>query len=162
MRFRLVALDKVGNPVGAIPEMAQAILEANEETARLLRRIGYEPPWTGYVSLADDVAVGGGAFVGPPRHSRVEIAYYTLVENEGRGFGRRTAAELIRIARLAIPGITVFAKTLPSANASTTILQNLGFARAGLVRDEEIGGAWLWELTAHRMQSPLESKKPTQ
>lgn len=56
------------------------------------------------------VAVGGGAFVGPPRNNRVEIAYFTQRES----------------------------------NASTKILQRLGFKLFGDAQDPDAGEVWEW------------------
>ena len=43
-------------------------------------------------------------------------------------------------------GFTGQPKTAPESNASTRILHNLGFRFSGIVKDEEIGDAWLWIL----------------
>lgn len=82
----------------------------------------------------------------PPRDGRVEIAYYTLPGREGRGFAGRTASALVEIARRADPTVEVFAKTEPRANASTAILNRLGFEMIGETEDHEIGVAWAWLL----------------
>ena len=108
--------------------------------------LGYHPPWVAYYAISGEDVVGGGAFVGAPSNGRVEIAYFTLTEHEGCGHAGRTASELIRIARLHEPDLTIRAKTLPANNPSTRILSRLGFRRTGWANDHEIGQAWLWEL----------------
>ena len=125
----------------AIPDALAAICRASADHQR---RVGYEPPWTGYLLARDGEYLGGGAFVAPPAAGRVEIAYFTLPAHEGRGFGRTTAALLVDIARRADPSLVLWAKTLPEENASTAILRALGFRHAGSTTDHEIGEAWAW------------------
>jgi RimJ/RimL family protein N-acetyltransferase len=56
------------------------------------------------------------------------------------------ASALLEIA--ASRGIErVTALTAPNRNASTRILEKLGFNRVGEALDEEIGPAWGWERT---------------
>lgn len=142
--FELVICNEAGapeRPVGTLPPEVQ---DACAATAALYRRTAYVPPWVGYVAVCDGVPVGGGAFVGAPAYGRVEIAYLTAPEFQGRGFASRTAARLLAIARAADPDIAVFAKTLPEETASTRILKRLGFKMVGEVTDEDIGKAWSW------------------
>ncbi len=117
-------------------------------TADLYDRIGYQPPWVGYVAVVEGVGVGGGAFVSAPVDGEVEIAYYTLADQERRGYAGQTAAQLVSIARAAQADIRVTAKTEPQHNASTRILTRLGFERGPDVEDHEIGLAWSWALTS--------------
>ena len=104
------------------------------------------PPWVSYIAIDSKSAVGGGAFVAPPDRDRVEIAYYTLPEHEGRGFATLTAQGLITIARQSQPYLQIYAKTAPETNASTAILTKLGFKMVGTTTDDEIGEAWAWLL----------------
>jgi RimJ/RimL family protein N-acetyltransferase len=108
-------------------------------------------PWIGY--LAGDPAtgriVGTCSFKTEPRAGVVEIAYYTFSEFEGRGYATAMAAALVRMA--AAEGVaTVCAQTAPEPNASTRILEKLGFSRTGEAVDDEIGRAWVWERPASR------------
>ena len=82
MTVELASIDRSGG-VASLPQgLPVAVKENCEATASLYRLAGYEVPWIGYVSLIDGRVVGGGAFKGPPRDNRVEIAYYTLQEFE--------------------------------------------------------------------------------
>ena len=146
--FRLVKLNADGLPEVPILDLPAAIVENCNATADFYRKIGFVSPWVGYIALYEELAVGGGAFVGPPINGRVEIAYYTLPELEGRGFATLTAKGLVQLARDAVPEIEVFAKTLPQLNASTSILRQLGFQHIGTAMDEDIGEAWAWLLPA--------------
>jgi ribosomal-protein-alanine N-acetyltransferase len=143
--FRVVACDPDGNPVEPL-SLPPAILELCMATAGLLRDLGHVPPWTGYVAVADHAVVGVGAFVGPPTAGRVEIAYLTLPAYEGKGFASKTARHLVEIARSSPTTVEIFAKTMPEANASTRILERLGFEKIGVETDHEIGDAWAWLL----------------
>ena len=146
--FQLLPVDRAGSvdmPAASLPDVMAQNCQA---TASFYQVVGFEPPWIGYVSVADGRPVGGGAFKGPPREGRVEIAYYTLPELEGQGFASATARELIRIARGAVPAIVVTAQTLPTRNASTALLERLGFAFQGALQHPEDGEVWEWHLMA--------------
>lgn len=144
--FRLVRCGADGLPEEPVDALPRSILDAGEACAGLYRRLGYQSPWVSYVALHSGLAVGGGAFVGPPVEDRVEIAYFTLPEHQGRGCARLTAGRLIAIARESRPGIEIFAKTAAESNASTAILSRFGFSPIGVTTDEEIGEAWAWLL----------------
>jgi [ribosomal protein S5]-alanine N-acetyltransferase len=146
-RCHLIPCGEDGFPLSpdtpAIPDDLAEICRASAEHTR---KVGYAPPWTGYLLARDGTWLGGGAFVAPPEGGRVEIAYFTLPAHEGRGFGRTTATLLVEIARRADPTLTLWAKTLPEENASTAILRSLGFRHVGSTIDHEIGEAWAWVL----------------
>lgn len=144
MTFALVRCTADGKPVEPIPALPAEIAANCASTAGLYRHVGFVEPWVGYVAVDAGRAVGGGAFVGTPRDNRVEIAYYTLKEFEGRGYATRTAAELMAIAPTARPGIVITAFTLPEQNPSTRILQRLGFELFGNAQDQDAGDVWEW------------------
>jgi ribosomal-protein-alanine N-acetyltransferase len=142
----LASIDQSGGVASLTQGLPVAVKENCEATASLYRLAGYEVPWIGYVSLIDGRVVGGGAFKGPPRDNRVEIAYYTLQEFEGQGIATATARALIDIARRAAPAIVVTAQTLPAPNASNALLQKLGFTFQGSLDHPEDGEVWEWHL----------------
>ena len=90
--------------------------------------------------------VGSCSFVGPPNDGRVEIAYWTFSEYEGRGIASFACKELIKIAKMHQPGIIITANTAPEHNASTKILEKNGFRYSGIVQDDDIGDASQWLL----------------
>ena len=145
-RFRLILCGRDGQPSETLGPLPSAILDINAAAADFYRRSVYQPPWVGYLAADRGEVVGGGGFVGPPDDSRVEIAYFTLPQHEGRGYAGRTAAALVSIARAALPRIEVYAKTLPEDGPSPAILTRLGFRRIGTAIDHEIGLAWAWLL----------------
>ncbi len=144
--FRLVPIGLGGRPQEPLDPLPAEIAEACRATAEHYRAAGFTPPWIGYLSVDDGVVVGGGAFVTPPAENRVEIAYFTAEPWRRKGYARRTAEALIAIARRHAPGVELFAKTEPQANASTAVLSGLGFTHLGVTTDHEIGEAWAWRL----------------
>lgn len=144
MTFFLIQCDATGNPVTPVESMSEAITENCIASAELYKRIGFHEPWVSYVAINDNVAVGGGAFVGAPRDGVVEIAYFTLPGFEGRGFAYSTATQLCQIARTTLPDVTLSAFTLPELNASSRILAKLGFLQFGTAHDDDAGEVWEW------------------
>ena len=142
--FSLIRCGTDGSPIEPIGTLPDEIAANCKATAEFYGRIGFIEPWVGYVAVDSDTAVGGGAFVGAPRDNLVEIAYYTLSRMEGKGYATQTASELLRIARTHQPGITIKAFTLRENNASTKILEKLGFKLFGDARDPYAGDVWEW------------------
>lgn len=144
MTFSLVPCDQDGNPLSDILDMPEALIVNCRATADLYHRVGFTPPWVGYVAISNNRAVGGGAFVGPPKDGEVEIAYFTLDAEQGRGYASKTAVCLMEIARLHSPDIGLKAFTLKEENASTKILRRLGFSISGTAQDKDAGEVWEW------------------
>ena len=144
--FRLVRCEEDGFPADlalSLPEFARS---ACEMSAVWYPRVGYIPPWIGYLSINEGHVVGGGGFKEPPQGGRVEIAYFTAPEFKGRGHATQTARALIAIAQETDPTLLIAAQTLPEENASTTILRKLGFRLHGTVQHPEDGEIWEWRL----------------
>jgi RimJ/RimL family protein N-acetyltransferase len=144
MDFRLVA----GAPDG-FPEESDLVLpvfahESCALSAAWYARVGYVPPWVGYFAVTAGITVGGGGFKEAPKNGRVEIAYFTVPEFEGRGFASRTARALVAIARQADAGLIITAQTLPVENASTAILRKLGFRLDRTIDHPQDGEVWEW------------------
>ena len=144
--FELVQCDATGAPIRPLSQMPPALGELCSASAALYAKIGFEPPWVSYVAVSKGEPIGGGAFVGKPRDGFVEIAYFTMEPFQGRGFASRTAGLLVRIAREAAPGVTITAKTLRERNASTKIVERLGFRQVRDVMDDDAGLVWEWHL----------------
>ena len=145
-RILLIQIDRSGLPaknIGPLPEVAQ---QSCAQTSELYQRVGFHVPWIGYLALQDSNVVGTCAFTAPPRDDKVEIAYFTFPEFEGRGIATVMARELIAIARAAAPAIIVTAHTLPQRNASNSILEKLGFEFFSSIDHPEDGKVWEWHL----------------
>ena len=144
MDFRLVAGGQDGFPVERALVLPAFAEESCALSAAWYARVGYVPPWVGYFAVTADIAVGGGGFKEAPQLGRVEIAYFTVPEFEGRGFAIRTARALVAIARAADPALIIAAQTLPMENASTAILRRLGFRLDRTIDHPEDGKVWEW------------------
>jgi len=145
--MRLVEIREDGSPAEAGPAVPSAGIEALAATALLYQRVGYRPPWIGYLAVVDQAAVGTCAFTGQPADNRVEIAYFTFPGHEGRGFATQMARTLVALAREASSEVLLTAHTLPRANASTRILGKLGFECMGPIEHPEDGTVWQWRLS---------------
>jgi RimJ/RimL family protein N-acetyltransferase len=144
MKLRLIEIGVDGAPArcpGLLPPAARDVLEG---TQALYEAVGFQPPWVGYLVDRDGDVVGACAFKGPPENGRVEIAYHTFPEFEGRGVAREMARQLVQLAEKADPAVIVTAQTLPVESASTKILRGLGFKLEGPVESEEDGTVWQW------------------
>lgn len=152
MKLPHLSFVEIGNngepttPVGPLSDTARDVCH---RTAGLYRPAGSYPPWMGYLVLEEDTIVGTCAFRSPPRNGEVEIAYFTFPEFEGRGFATEMARHLIEIAQATVPGIRIFAFTLPEENVSNRILGRLEFNFAGETHDEDDRVVWRWELSAN-------------
>ena len=144
----LLPIERDGRPQGysgALPEVAADSCAA---MAQLYASAGFVTPWIGYLARAGDTLIGTCAFKAPPQAGRVEIAYFTFPEYEGRGYASAMAAELIALALSRDPAILVTAQTLPERNASHRILEKLGFAHVATLQHPEDGLVWEWHLPA--------------
>ncbi len=117
---------------------------AAEQTLTHQARTGAPAPWTGYFARNGPEWVGICAFVDRPRGGAVEIAYGTAPGFEGRGIATAMAGWLVARAFREDEVAAVTANTAPEPNASTRILQRLGFRRDGVIQDAQIGEAWHW------------------
>ena len=144
--IRLVPITEAGVAAEDI-DLPPPALEVLPATAAMYRSSGYFPPWIGYLAVTDGGCVGTCAFKTAPVNGRVEIAYFTFPDFEGRGIATEMAKRLIAIARAERPGIFITAQTLPVRNASNRILESLGFELAGIAVDVDAGKVWEWQLS---------------
>jgi RimJ/RimL family protein N-acetyltransferase len=128
--------------------MSEPLVSVLAGTADMYARTGQEAPWLSYLAAFEDSGdiAGSCSFTGPPEDGRVEIAYFTFPPFEGQGIGSRMAAGLVAIARANAAVSQIVAHTLPEENASTKILQKLGFSHNGTAEDADAGTVWAWIL----------------
>jgi [ribosomal protein S5]-alanine N-acetyltransferase len=143
--IRLVEIGIDGRPVEdlPLPNAASSICDA---TATMYQKTGFRRPWVGYLAVQDGQVVGTCAFKTPPQDGRVEIAYFTFLEHEGKGIATQMARLLVELALDTDVSISLVAQTLPRENASTTILRKLGFNRIGMAHDSDAGEVWEWQM----------------
>jgi [ribosomal protein S5]-alanine N-acetyltransferase len=142
----LIPIDRDGTPrgySGCVSEMAR---EVSRATAALYATGEFQEPWIGYLALAEETIVGACGYKAKPQDQRVEIAYSTFSEFEGRGYASAMAARLVAIAREHDLSLVVAAQTLPQRNASHTILEKLGFRHVDTIDHPEDGEVWEWQL----------------
>ena len=145
-KLSLIPIDRNGIPrgySGALSEVTRDVLHA---TADLYTKAGFEEPWICYLALADEIPVGTCGYKGKPKDGRVEIAYFTFSEFEGRGYASAMAARLVAIAREHHPSVLVAAQTLTERNASHRVLEKLGFRHVDTIDHPEDGMVWEWNL----------------
>lgn len=146
-KLSLIQIDRNGIPrgySGSLPEVTSEVFRA---TADLYAKAGFVEPWIGYLALADEIPVGTCGYKGKPSDGRVEIAYFTFPEFEGRGYASAMAARLVTIAQEHDPSVAVAAQTLPERNASHRILEKLGFCHVDTIDHPEDGTVWEWRLS---------------
>lgn len=150
MKLRLIEIGADGTPARCPGHMPPAARDVMEGTANLYEAVGFTPPWVGYLADRDGDVVGACAFKSPPENGRVEIAYHTFPEYEGRGIAAEMARQLVQLARQADPTLVVVAQTHPLENASTHILRKLGFVFETEVDHSEDGRLWQWLLAPEK------------
>ncbi len=142
---RLVPLAKNGT-VETSCAIPQEIRDHFPVSALWYQKVGYEPPWIGYVAFDGEQCVGSCGFKTAPQNGIVEIAYGTAEALRGRGYATAMARALVAIALARDPRIIVTAQTLPHQSASTSVLQKIGFVHTRNVQHPEDGLVWEWEL----------------
>ena len=100
-----------------------------------------------FLSETPPELVGWGGFKGAPAHGRVEVGYEIAPARQGRGLAtaalRAMVAEAFADARVE----TVIAHTLPEPNASTRVLEKVGFHFDGAAVER---GAAVWRFSLRR------------
>ena len=134
----------------------RTLLPMVEQSLRFHDELDAHPPWCGYLTVTGgNLLVGCCGFKGDPgENGVVEIAYFTLPDLEGRGYGSAAAECLVGIA-FAHEISKVRAYTLPARNASCRILEKCGFQNIGAVEDPEDGTIWRWDHLPLDPQGPI-------
>jgi RimJ/RimL family protein N-acetyltransferase len=145
MKFWPIQRDGSVDVPYAVPEVVKPVLAT---FTTMYQTVAFCPPWIGYLVSEGETPVGTCAFKRPPAEGRVEVAYFTYPEHEGKGVATRMVEELIRIAAAEDPRLIVAAQTLPEHGASTRILQKHGFVFWGSLHHPEDGLVWEWRRTA--------------
>ena len=139
-------------PEGLIEdEFRASFRSAREELLRRPETLG----WGTALFLLEEprVICGMGGYKGPPDDGGVvEIGYSIAPSLRGRGLATEAAGELVRMA-FADPRVRwVRAHTLAEPNASTRVLEKLGFCKIGELIDpaEHPDPIWRWRLDRPR------------
>lgn len=142
----LIPIQRNGAPLGFDGELSSAATEVLSATEAMYKDAGFHEPWIGYLVLAGGTAVGTCGFKSAPVSDRVEIAYFTFPEFEGKGYATAMTTELIGIASRQDPHVQIVAQTLPERTASHRILEKLGFRNSASLEHPEDGTVREWIL----------------
>jgi len=141
---RLVEITRDGTPSEPVGPTPAVFDDVARSFVDFYAEVGFSPPWTGYVVMQGDTCVGTCAFKGPPADNRVEIAYFTFPEFEGRGYATWMAQALRDLALRADRTLIVAAQTLPLESASTSVLRKTGFTHHDTRMHPTDGEVWEW------------------
>ncbi|MCG3136636.1 MAG: hypothetical protein HJJLKODD_00471 [Phycisphaerae bacterium] len=144
MSIELVAIEHEGPTAVQAREQEALMAEIVQQTVQLYDRVGYQPPWIGYLATRQGQWVGTCSFKGPPQDGRIELAYFTLPAVEGQGVATAMAAELIRLSQQSDNTLQITAQTLPQRSASHRILEKLNFQHVATLNHSTDGEAWEW------------------
>jgi len=152
MKLHFVQINKDGSLAEPYITLPQVAHDVRATTAEHYKKSGFSPPWVFYMAFLDSECVGTCGFKSAPKNNRVEIAYFTFPEFEKRGVATAMATLLIEQATKANVGLglMIFVQTMPEQNASTAILQKLGFTCIGAVNHPQDGKVWEWHLSTFR------------
>jgi ribosomal-protein-alanine N-acetyltransferase len=143
--MKLVPIERGGvisEDVGALPEVTRGVLKS---VADLYETAGFVPPWICYLAVTNGRIVGTCGFTAAPNQGRVEIAYFTFPDYEGKGVATQMARQLILMARQADGSVALTAQTLPNRNPSHRVLEKLGFTCIGSLEHPEDGTVLQWQ-----------------
>lgn len=103
--------------------------------------------WSGYLAADGREIIGTCAYKGAPSDAgEVEIAYFTFRPNESKGYATHMARALAERAFDDLAVVRVIAHTLAETNASTRVLEKVGFRFDGEIVDPDDGPIWRWSL----------------
>ena len=145
--MQLLAISADGSAAGYEGVLTAELSEVLQHTVDFYLRVGFEVPWISYLAVEGSRAVGICSFKSAPLNGRVEIAYFTFPEYEGRGIATEMASQLVAMTNARPDVSCVAAQTLPARNASHRVLEKLGFRAIGTVEHPEDGVVLEWQLT---------------
>lgn len=103
--------------------------------------------WTYFPILkSEQKLIGSGGYKGPPKDGMVEIGYEIAAEYHNQGFATEMAKGLVERAFEEEQVQVIWAHTLGEENASTKVLQKIGFEKLEALHDPEDGLIWKWVL----------------
>ena len=118
--------------------------EMIQTTMDFYKKVGFVPPWIGYLVTQNTEVIGGAGFKGVPQNGTVEIAYGTFDPYKQKGFGTAICKLLVDLSLKTDPSVKITARTFSEENFSTRILVKNNFSCIGTVLDPEDGEVWEW------------------
>ena len=104
--------------------------------------------WTYFpIHKKDNRLIGSGGYKGKPDDEGVvELGYEICTEYRNRGLATEMAKALVENAFKFEHVNLITAHTLGESNASTKLLQKIGFIKTAEINDPDDGLLWKWEL----------------
>lgn len=99
-----------------------------------------------FVHRVPRMLVGWGGYKGPPRDGIIEIGYAVAPSHRRRGLATAAARQMIRRGFADEAVLSIDAHTLAEHNASTRILNKLGFDHIAVVTGPFEPPTWRWRL----------------
>lgn len=118
--------------------------EMIQTTMDFYKKVGFVPPWIGYLVKQNTEVIGAAGFKGAPQNGTVEIAYGTFDPYKQKGFGTAICKLLVDLSLKTDPSVKITARTFSEENFSTRILVKNNFSCIGTVYDPEDGEVWEW------------------
>jgi RimJ/RimL family protein N-acetyltransferase len=148
--MRLLVIEADGSVEGFEGKLGESLAAILKQTVDMYASTGFEKPWISYLAIDEDTPVGMCSFKSPPVDERVEIAYFTFPNQEGRGIATAMASRLVTMAREHSETLRIAAQTPPRRSASHRVLEKLGFQSVGAVEHPEDGTVLEWQLPRFR------------
>lgn len=128
------------------PAAQEAMRPSYEHLKRNPSVLGW---WTYLFTHKQDCKlIGLGGFKGrPSEEGLVEIGYALAPAYRGVGLASEASRGMLEYAFSHAEVTSVLAHTLPEKNASTRVLQRVGFKHVGTVHDPDDGEVWRWSLS---------------
>ncbi|CAN5463275.1 hypothetical protein BH09ACT4_BH09ACT4_03150 [soil metagenome] len=138
---------RVGSPApGGWPQFPQAI----EFTIDHLTAHPQEADWWMHFFFFEGLLVGSGGYVGRPRGGIVEIGFEIAPGQRRKHYATGAAAALVAKAFDTGEVKAIIAHTLPQEGAATKVLDRVGFANEGEMKDPQQGTVWRWRMSRPR------------
>ncbi len=119
-----------------------------DKVQSLYERNGYQEPWVGYFATINNQIVGSCGFKNlPGDEQKVEIAYVTVPEFEGKGYASEMCNQLVQIALKEDSLVVITAQTSKSNLPSHKILQKNHFKQIDAIIDDKYGEIMEWAYT---------------
>ena len=123
--------------------------EMIQTTMDFYKKVGFAPPWIGYLVKQNTDVIGAAGFKGGPQNGTVEIAYGTFDPYKQKGFGTAICKLIVDLSLKTDPSVKITARTFSEENFSTRILVKNNFSCIGTVYDPEDGEVWEWLYNAN-------------
>jgi RimJ/RimL family protein N-acetyltransferase len=113
-----------------------ALARSGDKLEDLVGDIDGVTPYSQDATDAEEVERVGFVFGSIGERSRAGIGYWIASEYQGQGYGKTAVSFLLDHVYRVYPHPAIYAKVLPSNEASRGLLESLGFSQEGRLRKE--------------------------